>query len=234
MMNEIAGLAIKTFSLENPTLYSHPYVTQVAIDTRVGYAETLKAVRRSDLDAVFVGDISDTETARAIVDLAITGHKVLTQIEALGLGETLAILSEAPIEPLLLARAIEGVIVQRLARRICPSCKKKIKASQSDPVLSRLRELARAGGYELPANAVFFQGLGCPECRNTGYKGRIGLYQVISWSEELSRALLEGDTEQCGRIAVSQGAPSVLADGVRKAVEGETTIDEVLRVTSPL
>lgn len=235
MLREIAGPSVKTLAFADPSV-EIPYVTPVSIGTdgAATNQDLLRAAYRgADPDVIFYGTIENAEEAKLLIDIALNGHLVLTTIEAESLADAGEKMLAGSIEPLLLCRTIVGIIVQRLARRLCPSCKEPAPIEAGDPMMRRIREMALAGGYPLPDDAIFYRGRGCPECRGTGYKGKIGLFQVISWRDTLAEAMLSGASgDEIERIAVDTGAPSVLADGIRKAAEGWTTIEEVLRVTS--
>jgi excisionase family DNA binding protein len=235
MLKEIAGPAVKTFAFADPPV-EIPYVTPITISTMYPEAQrpvdTLRAMYRGgDPDVVFYDAVNDSETARLIVEIGIAGHLVLTTIEAPSFSAAGEKFAGDSIEPLLLTRALVGIIVQRLALKICPNCTEKVATDPNDPSFQRIQEMARAGGYDLPDDAVFSHGRGCPECRGRGWRGRVGIFQVIPWNETLSQALLSGATgAEIERIAIESGSPTVLADAIRKAAEGVITIDEAIRV----
>ncbi|HEX5324624.1 MAG TPA: ATPase, T2SS/T4P/T4SS family, partial [Capsulimonadaceae bacterium] len=238
MLKEIACPAVKTFAFADPPV-DIPYVTPITVSEPM-YPETLRPIdalramyRGGDPDVVFYDSVRDSQTAQLILEIALAGHLILTTVEAPNLSAALTMSAGESIEPLLLTRALVGIIVQRLALKICPNCKEPVKMDSRDPAFQRVQEMARLGGYVLPADTVFYRGRGCPECKGRGIRGRIGLFQVISWSETLSQALLSGATgEEIEHIAIDAGSPTVLADGIRKAAEGIITIDEAIRVGS--
>lgn len=236
MLREVASVEVKTFAFADPPV-EIPYVTPLAAGSDSGDAgiELLRAAYRgADPDVLFYDQATDIQIARLLVDIALNGHLILTTIEAPSLAAVLERLQAGAVEPLLICRSMVGIIVQRLVRKLCASCRKPSETSVNDPALRRLREMAFAGGYALPEGGAFWQIGGCDQCRGTGYKGRIGLFQVITWNEMLSEALLSGaDGAEIDRVATLI-APSILADGIRKAAGGETTIEEVLRVAGGL
>ena len=136
------------------------------------------------------------------------------------------------IEPYLIGATVAGVVATRLVRRVCDNCKQPVDLS-AEPTLGYVAQLAAEGGYEIPADAVFVRGVGCEQCRGRGFRGRTGLYEVLPMTEALTEAILRrAPVEELTDIAVEGGMRTLLADGIRKAVEGLTTIEEVMRVVT--
>ena len=181
-----------------------------------------------------IGEIQDLPTAQRTHSMSLTGHLVLTRLLANSAAEGIRRLIDMGVEPIVVGRTLLGAVSQRLVRRICASCKESFPMPLADdPLLSYIREQAAAGGYEVPEDAMLFRGRGCDQCRRTGYKGRIGLIEVMLVNEALTAAILRGATaEELAEIARDNGMRTLMADGIRKAVEGETTVEEVLRVLS--
>jgi excisionase family DNA binding protein len=233
-LQEIAGPERKTLTSEDPPDHPLPHTTQVRVDPEndVTFASALRAFAAQAPDIVLVGDLRDQEESAALtLDLAFTGRLVLTATEAGSAAAAVQWLLEMELEPPLLAKTLIGVVAQRLARRLCPACKEPVEVPASDPTLARLRQPAEEGGYSLPEGAFFFQGRGCEQCRHTGYQGQIGLFEVMSSSPSLADAILRrAPAAEITRSAVCQGTRTLIADGLRKAAEGVTTLEELLRV----
>ncbi|MBV9866649.1 MAG: Flp pilus assembly complex ATPase component TadA [Abitibacteriaceae bacterium] len=233
---EIAGPDKKAMSIEDPVEYQLPQVTQTFVNQKVGltFAAGIRAIMRSDPDIIAIGEIRDVETAQLAHQAALTGHLVLSVLHTSSAAGAIIRLLDIGMEPFLVNQAITGVTAQRLVRRVCPDCQEAAEISPTS--LDRLRPLVAAGGYEIPQDATFRRGQGCPKCRHTGYRGRTAIYEVLSWSPELAEATLrQAGEKELTEIAVAEGMKTLLADGARKAVAGVTTLDEVLRVvTLPL
>lgn len=236
-LKEIAGPGKKAITVEDPVEHALPDTTPVQVNKKAGltFAAAMRAVLRHDPDILLVGEMREAETARMAQELALTGSLVLAPIQAHRAAEAVRRLIDTGVEPIIGSRTLVGIIATRLARRVCPFCKAPAAAPPSDTVLSQVKQWAAEGGYTVPAEATFSSGRGCDECRKTGYKGRLGLYEVMTWNEALTDALLGGaGAQELAEIAVEHGMRTLLADGIRKAVEGHTTLDEVLRVTASI
>lgn len=233
---ELAGPDKKTMTIEDPVEYPLAYATQTHVNRKAGltFATGLRAMMRSDPDIIMVGEIRDLEVAQLTHEAALNGHLVLATLPTTSAASTLIHLLDMGLEAFLVTQVIVGITAQRLARRVCPDC--KAAAVVDSALWERVRPLAETGGYAVPDNVTFSRGRGCPNCRQTGYQGRTPLYEVLSWSPALAEATIRRAGEkELTEIAVAGGMKTLLADGVRKAVEGITTLDEVLRVvTLPL
>lgn len=232
-LQQIAASEKKTLTVENPVELQLPHITQAQVNARVGmtFPNILRSLMRQDPDVIFSGEAREPESAGLLVEAALTGHLVFSILHAGGAGEAVMRLLDLGIEPYLLAGTLKAIVAPRLCRRLCAACKGPVAAA-ADPGLDSLLALAASGGYAVPADVVFFQGRGCDRCRQRGYRGRIGLFEIMAWTPALTDALLAGTTaEELNEIAVTQGMKTLIADGVGKAVMGETTLDEVRRVT---
>ena len=233
-LQEIAGVEKKTMTIEDPVEYQMPYLTQTQVNKKAGltFAAGLRSFLRQDPDIILVSEMRDLETAQIAVEAALTGHLVLSSLHTGDAASALLRLLDMGIEPYLISATVTGVVAARLARRVCESCKLAVDLS-GEPTLGYVTQLAREGGYEVPADAAFVRGAGCDQCRGKGYRGRLGLYEVLTLTEPLAEALLRRATgEELTAHAVAGGMRTLLADGIRKAVEGQTTVEEVLRVVS--
>ena len=232
-LSEIAAPQNKTVSIEDPIEYQLPDVTQTFVNQKVGltFAAGIRALMRSDPDIIMIGEIRDLEVAQLAHHAALTGHLVLSTLSTTSATGTIMRLLDMGLESFLLTQAVIGITAQRLARGVCPDCKEVDEVAPA--LLERIRPLAEAGGYTIPNNATFTRGRGCPKCRQTGYYGRKAIYEVLQWGSELTEATLRRAGEkELTDLAVAGGMKTLLADGVRKVVEGITTLDEVLRVVA--
>jgi type IV pilus assembly protein PilB len=228
---EIANSEIKTMSIEDPVEYSFPHVTQIAVNKKAGltFEAGLRALLRHDPDVVMIGDIRTLESAEIAAQIAITGHLVLTQLHAETAATAVTRLLDMGREPFMVAQTLIYVSAQRLARKVCPECK---QPDQPDvKLLASLAERARRGGYALPEKPAFLRGVGCDHCRQTGYRGRIGIYEVMEVDSEIQRLIARRATAQeIEAAAVRSGMHTLAADGLRKAAEGVTSVAEAARV----
>ena len=221
-----ASAAITT--IEDPVEYAVDGVTQIPVNARSGltFATGLRAVLRQDPDVIMVGEVRDTETAALAAGAALTGHLVLTTLHTNDAVTALPRLLDLKVEPYLIATAVSLVIGQRLVRRICDACREPTEPSAAER--ERLAELAPAG-----APNVFFRGRGCVACRETGYRGRVGLYEVLALGDDLRDAVLrKAPASDLRLLAELEGLTPMLADGLAKVGVGITTVEEILRTLS--
>jgi type IV pilus assembly protein PilB len=219
-------------TVEDPVEVPLKGVNQVQLNVKAGltFAGALRAILRSDPDIVLVGEIRDKETASIAIEAALTGHMVLATLHTNSASATPMRLIEMGIEPFLVTSALSGVVAQRLARRLCMHCKQPYQPSEAD---------IGAAGWTLPeVEAVgalheVYRSVGCSACAQTGYRGRLALAELMPMTEEVERMIIEGGSvEEIHRLAVSQGMVALRQAGLRKAIDGETTLEEVLRVVA--
>jgi excisionase family DNA binding protein len=230
-INRLISDAVNIMTVEDPVEYQLPHVRQTAVNRRAGltFSAALRAFLRHDPDIIMVGEIRDLETAEIVVQAALTGHLVFTTLHAGNAAAGVIRLLDMGVEPFLISGCLLGVMTQRLARKLCPSCKEPI-ALQPE-VLAHIREMAAAGGYQVPDDTVFQRARGCEQCFQRGYRGRTGLFELLEFTPAVREAFLRNaSAEELTRAAVNDGMHTLVADGIRKAVEGITTVDEVLRV----
>ena len=233
-LQDTGGIGKKVLTIEDPIELALPYATQIQVNKKAGltFPALLRSSLRQDPDLILVGEVQDGETAQIAVEAALNGHLLLTTLQTGDAPSALLRLLDRGIEPHLITATAVGVVASRLARRVCESCKQPQDLA-GDPTLGTITALAAEGGYEIPAGAVFVRGAGCEQCRGRGYRGRIGLYEVLTLTEALTKALLRrAPAEELREIAVQNGMRTLLADGIRKAASGQTTIKEVLRAVS--
>ena len=214
-------------TVEDPVEYRLNRIRQAQVNVKAGltFATGLRAILRQDPDILMVGEIRDSETAKIAIESALTGHLVLSTIHTNDAPGGLTRLTEMGIEPFLSASAIIGIIAQRLVRKLCDNCKVSYK-----PTASNLSKLRLTDGIK---DVEFYRAEGCFQCRNTGYKGRNGIYEIMAVDEEIRELTLNGaSVDQIKRAAIKNGMRNLRYDGIRKAMKGMTSVEEVLRVTN--
>ena len=214
-------------TVEDPVEYRLAGVNQMQVNPKAGltFASALRSILRADPDIVLIGEIRDKETATIAIEAALTGHLVLSSLHTNDAPAAISRLVEMDVETFLVASAIDAVVAQRLARKLCERCNVPYKPEQA--------ELQAAGFPEWlwPEIPELRKSQGCPACANTGYRGRIGLYEVMQMSEEIERLTVERASADVIRtVAVQQGMMTLRDDGLEKARMGITTLDEVARV----
>jgi type IV pilus assembly protein PilB len=228
-MAEINRPEIKVITVEDPVEYRLTGLNQVQINPRAGLtiATVLRSILRSDPDVVMVGEIRDVETAKISIEAALTGHFVLSTLHTNDAPSALTRLNEMGVEPFLTGAAVTGVLAQRLARRLCEHCKELYTPSEEELVSAQFPEDQRKGKIEI------FRRNGCVRCRQTGYRGRIGVFQLLTMNEELSAlAARKASHEELERAAMEGGMSTLWADGVDKVMSGMTSLEELARVTT--
>jgi len=216
-------------TVEDPVEYRLPGVNQMQMNVRAGltFASALRSILRADPDVVLVGEIRDHETALIAIEAALTGHLVLSTLHTNDAPSSLPRLVEMGVETYLVASAIDCVVAQRLARKLCPKCREGYRPNQS--------ELEQAGFPEFMWDDVkeLFRPVGCTACSKTGFRGRLGMYEVMNMSEEIERLVVErAPSEEIRRSARRDGMITLREDGLEKVRLGITSVEEVLRVVS--
>ncbi|MHB8317889.1 MAG: GspE/PulE family protein [Acidimicrobiales bacterium] len=216
-------------TVEDPVEYRIDGITQVQINTKAGllFQTALKSILRADPDIVLIGEIRSTETATIAMEAALSGHLVLSTVHTNTAAATPLRLTEMGIEPFLVTSAIGGVLTQRLARTLCEQCKEPTEASEKDFLAAGYREEDLEG----VDTSTLYKTVGCRHCSHTGYLGRMVLAEVMEMTEEIDRMIIEqASIVDIERMAVDQGMRTLRRDGLLKAVAGQTTLEEVLRV----
>ncbi len=215
-------------TVEDPVEYRLTGINQVQVNTRAGmtFAAALRSILRCDPDIVMVGEIRDRETALIAVESALTGHLVLSTLHTNDAPGALSRLTEMGIEPFLTSSAVDAVLAQRLARRLCSQCKEPYTAT---------KEMLRKNDFPPEVcdrdDVVLYRAKGCSRCNNTGYKGRLGLYEVMIVSEAIRRLTVERKSaDEIGRVAAAEGMKSLREDGIDKVLLGMTSVEEIARV----
>jgi len=228
ILHRLNTTEVNILTIEEPVEYEVPGINQVHVNRKAGvtFATALRAFLRQDPDIILVGEIRDLETADVAFQAALTGHLVLSTLHTNDAPTAATRLIEMGVEPFLISAAVIGVIAQRLARRICPNCKEPYKYPEE--LLMRFgTDLSELNGKEL------YRGRGCENCRYTGYRGRIGIFEVFVMNTEIADLILRrAPISEIRDAAVASGMTTLLQDGWRKVLAGITTPQEVLRVVT--
>jgi type IV pilus assembly protein PilB len=229
-LTEINRPEINIITVEDPVEYRLGGVNQVQINQRAGltFAAALRSILRSDPDVVMVGEIRDGETAKISIEAALTGHFVLSTLHTNDAPQALTRLNEMGVEPFLTGAAVSAVLAQRLARKLCTHCCELYTPSVEELLNARVTpEVAAATD-----GMAFYRKRGCPRCGQTGYKGRIGIYQLLEMSETIeSLAVQKASREEIERAAIGEGMRTLWDDGLAKVASGLTSIEELARVS---
>jgi type IV pilus assembly protein PilB len=223
-LSEIDEPHTNIMTIEDPVEYVFPTINQIQTNEQAGltFADGLKSILRQDPDVILVGEIRDVETARIAVQSALTGHFVLSSLHATDSAAALHRFLDMGIESFLIASSVVAVVSQRLVRRICPSCK-----APYDPKDEELAFYEEARGLD---KVEFWQGVGCNFCAGTGYRDRIGVYELMRITPEIKRLIVGWATqEELQRMAISQGMRTLRDEALQLVANDTTTIAEVVR-----
>ena len=225
-LSEVNTSEKNIITIEDPVERQIDGITQVQVNARAGlsFASGLRAMMRADPDIIMVGEIRDRETAQIAIEGALTGHLVLSTLHTNDAPGAISRLIEMGIEPFLVASALDCIVAQRLARTLCQHCKRRT-------ILSA--EVMTDNGFPPMANVEAYEPVGCARCGGSGYRGRIGLYEVMTVTEEIRTLAIErASSDRIAEVAVRQGMRRLRDDGLEKVRQGRTSIAEVYRVTS--
>ena len=228
-LNAVSRPEINVITVEDPVEYRLPGINQVQVNPKAGltFAAALRSILRSDPDVVLLGEIRDHETAQIAIEAALTGHLVLSTLHTNDAPSAVTRLTEMGIEPFLVGSALDCVVAQRLARRLCPKCK--------EPYVPTPTELEAARFPWVPGEPLpeLFRPAGCSACSRTGYKGRLALHEVMRVTEDIERhAVAHSSSADIAATAEKQGMTSLRNDGWHKVALGQTSIEEILRVVA--
>ncbi len=227
---EIDHEARNVITIEDPVEYKLSGYSQIEVKPKLGltFAKALRSVLRQDPDVIMVGEMRDTETAQIAIQSALTGHLVFSTVHTNSAPATITRLIDMGIEPFLVSSTIIGVLAQRLVRRICPDCRKSYQ-----PHPEQLRELGIKEVSFRKLDRRFFRGDGCDNCRQTGYRGRIGIHELLVMSEGVKNTILESsDSDAIKKQGLKEKMITLRRDGVNKILHGLTTAEEILSITS--
>ena len=222
-LNTIVSDEIKILTIEDPIEYNLPGINQVQTSEKIGlnFARALRAFLRHDPDVILVGEIRDRETAEVAINASLTGHLVFSTLHTNDSAGANTRLLDMGVEPFLVSSSVEGVLAQRLVRTICKHCKEAYK-----PDVDQLPK-----DFQLPPDGLLYRGRGCRECRNVGYKGRVGIYELLMMNDELRELVVQrASAGVIQEAAIRNGLKLLREDGFDKVRAGLTTCEEVLRV----
>lgn len=223
-------------TIEDPVEYDIEGISQIQVNpqTNLTFSAGLRSLVRQDPDIIMVGEIRDEETAKIAINSAMTGHLVLSTLHTNDASTTLPRLTDMGIEPFLVASTVNIAIAQRLVRVICEGCKESVPITE-DQLFIINKQLSKdlIKKYDLDNPSLkLFHGRGCPLCQNTGYKGRKGIYEILEMNSEIKQLVMDkSNAEIIKEKAVQNGMLPIIEDGIQKALNGITTINEILRVT---
>lgn len=236
IITKIKAEAINIITMEDPVEYRMPGVNQSQVNARINFsfANGLRSILRQDPDVVMVGEIRDRETADIAVNAALTGHIVLSSLHTNDSAGAIPRLLDMNIEPFLITSSLNDVVAQRLCRKICDKCSRETKIDNEILALihQEIDKLPEPEKSEAKKKTTFFAGGGCNACGNSGYRGRIGIYEVLTMSDPVKALTLKrATTSEIAAQAAKEGLITMKQDGIIKALQGLTTIEEVWRVT---
>jgi len=223
-LNQLNTPEKNIITIEDPVEYSMEGITQVQVNNKAGlsFAAGLRAMMRADPDIIMVGEIRDRETAQIAIEASLTGHLVLSTLHTNDAPTSITRLIEMGIEPFLVGSAIDAVVAQRLARRLCDECRRRVMVPA---------EVLRTNGFNVGLDLECYEPVGCARCGGTGYKGRIGLYEVMTISETIRQMAVARETaDAIAHEAVREGMMRLREDGLEKVRRGVTSIAEIARV----
>ncbi len=229
-LHTINSVDKRIMSAEDPIEYEMAGVNQVQMKPDIGlsFAHVLRTFLRQDPDVIMVGEIRDRETAEISIRAALTGHLVFSTLHTNDSAGSINRLLDMGIEPFLVASSVEGIVAQRLIRRLCPACRKAIEIDETK------REFLRGEGFPVEAlkTQAIYEPVGCDECRGNGFKGRTGIYEILAVDDHIRPLIIaRASASEIKREALKHGLHTLRDDGWKKVLAGVTTVEEVLRVT---
>ena len=226
-LNELNRPDVKIITAEDPVEYYLPGINQCEVKSRIGmtFARIIRAMLRQNPNILLVGEIRDEETANTAIQASLTGHLVFSTLHTNDAPSALTRLVDIGVQPFLVASSIIGIMGQRLVRKVCPKCR-----GRYEPPAHLLKSLGIRP--EIASKANFMRGKGCGHCNKTGYRGRMAIYELMTMNSQVRELTFAGESTQVIRkLARKQGMRTLFEDGMIKALKGQTTIDEVMRIT---
>ena len=224
-LRQIQQRAVNIVTVEDPVEYKLQGIVQVQVNEKAGlnFANALRSILRQDPDVILIGEVRDKETAGIAVQASLTGHLVLTTLHTIDASSSIARLVDIGVEPYKIAAALKGVVAQRLLRRLCHACRQE----STDPVSDRMRRW-------LPAGMTLYKAVGCSECSQTGYHGRMAVMEVLTVTGNIERVIANGEiADVIAETARADGMKTLWESGIEHVRAGETSLDELLRVVEP-
>lgn len=234
-LSDLNSTERKLFTVEDPIEYQLAGVNQIQVQPKIGltFATALRSILRQDPDIIMVGEIRDLETAQIAIQASLTGHLVLSTVHTNSAAATLTRLADMGVEKYLLASTVKGVLGQRLVRKLCSGCATSATATEVQQIMSLLRSTGVTPETLLNEEEPRLRkAVGCKSCRQTGFSGRTTIYELLTTTPHVTEAILSGQSEaEIQRVGMAQGMTTMLQSGLVKALKGETTPEEVMRVT---
>jgi len=225
-------------TIEDPVEYDVEGISQIQVNTKTNltFAKGLRAIVRQDPDIIMVGEIRDEETAGIAINSAMTGHLVLSTLHANDSATTLPRLLDMGIEPFLVASTVNIVIAQRLVRKICEKCRASYTLTEKEKNMLKnepeVQKILEARGHKNLDNIMLYTGEGCKVCGDTGYSGRIGIFEVLEMDENIKDLIVaRAQSDDIVKSARANGMTTMLEDGIGKVLSGVTTLEEVMKAT---
>jgi general secretion pathway protein E len=227
-LSELDAAALKIITVEDPVEYQLPGINQMQVQSSIGltFARSLRSILRQDPDIIMIGEMRDTETAQIAVQSALTGHLVLSTLHTNTAAAAVTRLEDMGVERYLITSAVNGVLAQRLLRKLCLDCREPAVLDQQTLDESGLRR------FMTPGETTIYRGVGCPNCKGSGYRGRTSIHEIFIMDADMQEQILAGaDAATLQRSLRAKGMLSLYEDGLRKVVAGTTSLEELLRVT---
>jgi general secretion pathway protein E len=226
-LSKLDASAHKIITVEEPVEYQLEGINQIQVHQQIGlsFANALRSILRQDPDIIMIGEMRDGETAQIAVQSALTGHLVLSTLHTNTAAGAIVRLQDMGVEPYLITSSVNGVLSQRLVRRLCDQCKQAYEPAAAERRSTGLDRL----GLQTPH---LYKAVGCEQCRQTGYSGRCGIHELLVLDDPMRRAILDGlDASTLHNKATASGMRTMYEDGLRKVAAGITSLEELLRVT---
>ena len=226
-LSQLNTIETKILTVEDPVEYELEGINQIQANPKIGltFSDALRSIVRQDPDVIMIGEMRDAETARIAIQSALTGHLVLSTIHTNDAGSGVTRLLDMGVEDYLLTSSVNGILAQRLVRRLCPQCR------SSKPALPEIIEELDLKKYQPEGDIKMWQANGCQACSNTGYKGRSAVHEILVMDDDIRRLVLKhADGGAIQEQAIKAGMSTLYEDGIKKALAGVTTFEEVLRV----
>jgi type IV pilus assembly protein PilB len=226
-LNELNRPDVKIITAEDPVEYYLPGVNQCEVKAKIGmtFARIIRAMLRQNPNILLVGEIRDQETAETAIQASLTGHLVFSTLHTNDAPSAITRLVDIGIQPFLVASSVMAIMAQRLVRKVCLKCRQRV-----EPPVHILQGLGLRP--ELAKKANFMKGKGCANCNKTGFRGRMGIFELMAMTNQVREMTFKGESTQAIRkVARKQGMRTLFEDGMIKAMKGQTTLEEVLRIT---
>jgi len=226
-LNELNRPDVKIITAEDPVEYYLPGVNQCEVRAKIGmtFARIIRAMLRQNPNILLVGEIRDEETANTAIQASLTGHLVFSTLHTNDAPSAVTRLVDIGVQPFLVASSVMAIMAQRLVRKVCPKCRQRV-----EPPAHLLQAIGLRP--EIAKKANFMKGKGCTHCNRSGYRGRMGIYEMMVMSSAIREMTFKGEpTQNLRKVARKQGMRTLFEDGMVKALKGLTTLDEVLRIT---